>query len=238
MKTLDDIWAYSSQLNENYTVEEHDEDITIVRNIFKYPDLVLDFQKLLSVWESTGSGKPGLMSLKMPWWTPVHIAEEIFDWGYDDERSESEYIYFYTGNVVKYNKDPNSIVSNQCLLPHNDAEDNVNPVILGVVNLNQRNVRTGFWSFKGEVFLDEELTKEYYDYSSDITKETFNSRINDGTIDHLFDHEYGFNDAIFYDSRILHQPHIDDFYTRENPRIMYRVSFTLEPEDELDEDDD
>ena len=106
--------------------------------------------------------------------------------------------------------------------------------IIGLVNLNQRKVKTGFWSFKGEPAPCYESLSEYYDYSATITKETFHDKINDGIIDHLFDHEYGFNDALFYNSRLLHQPHIDNFYTRENPRIMFRMFFNPE----LDENDD
>ena len=58
---LDELWEQSSQLSDEYSIEFHKGEIALVKNIFKYPEMVLKFQKLLSVWESTGSAKPGLM---------------------------------------------------------------------------------------------------------------------------------------------------------------------------------
>lgn len=233
MMVLDELWEQSSQLSDEYSIELYKGEIALVKNIFKYPEMVLKFQKLLSVWESVGSSKPGLMSLKMPPWTASHIADELFDWDYDDEGTDVEYIYFYIGNTTKWNETPSSIVTNECRLPHTDCDSHAYQII-GLVNLNEKNVKTGFWSYKGEMQPEEELLDEYYDYSRNTTKENYKNRINNGVLDHEFDVEYGFNDAIFYPARMLHQPYIDKFYTRENPRIMFRVFYRLDEDNNRD----
>ena len=233
MIVLDKLWEESSKLSDDYDIDLYQGEIALVKNIFKNPELVLKFQKLLSVWESVGSAKPGLMSLKMPSWTSCHIADELFDWDYIEDKTESEYIYFYDGNTTKWNDKPDNVVTNQCYLPHVDS-DRAGYEIIGLVNLNQKNVRTGFWSYMGEMKPDEELVDEYYDYSNDVTEKNYKDKINNGILNHEFDVEYGFNDAIFYHSRLLHQPHIDNFYTRENPRIMFRTCYTLDEDDDCD----
>lgn len=234
MMVVDKLWEQSSKLSDNYSIEFYEKDIALVKNIFKYPELMLKFQELLSTWESVGSAKPGLMSLKMPPWTVCHIVDGLFEWDYIDTESESEYIYFYDGNTTKWNDQPESIVTNDCYLPHTDDSECDGRTIIGLVNLNPRIVKTGFWSYKGEMIPDLETIDEYYDYANSATKENYKDRINSGTLDHKFDIEYGFNDAIFYNSGILHQPHIDKFYTRENPRIMFRCTFILDEDDDCD----
>lgn len=234
MMVVDELWEQSSKLSDNYSIEFYDNDIALVKNIFKYPELVLRFQKLLSTWESAGSAKPGLMSLKMPSWTVFHIADDLFEWDYKYELFESEYILFYDGNTTKWNDKPDNIVTNECYLPHTDDSECDGCTIIGLVNLNPRIVKTGFWSYMGEMMPDSEMIDDYYEYASSATKENYKDKINNGILDHKFNIEYGFNDAIFYNSGILHQPHIDKFYTRENPRIMFRCSFTLDEDDDCD----
>ena len=173
MMVVDELWEQSSKLSDNYSIEFYDNDIALVKNIFKYPELVLRFQKLLSTWESAGSAKPGLMSLKMPSWTVFHIADDLFEWDYKYELFESEYILFYDGNTTKWNDKPDNIVTNECYLPHTDDSECDGCTIIGLVNLNPRIVKTGFWSYMGEMMPDSEMIDDYYEYASSATKENY-----------------------------------------------------------------
>ena len=79
-------------------------------------------------------------------------------------------------------------------------------------------------------------TNEYNEYTSTINAENFEEKTN-STLKKAFDVTYGFNEAIFYDSIAFHSPVIDKYYTRENPRIMMRLSYVLDEEEEECYDD-
>jgi len=243
MKTLDKIWEKCSIINPDFKIEEPLEDVLIVRQVFKYPERMLDFQTLLSKWESCGNAKPGLMSLKMPFWTGNIFAREVFKMeSFMEQFTETEFIYFYWNNTMKFAdglEDPKNLQTGNCLLPHNDPPqpgDEIHESIIGLVNLNPRPVRTGFWEMNGKMYGDEDTLDELSDYVADITEENYEERINNGVLDNVKNIEYSFNDALFYNSRLLHQPWIDKFYTRDNPRIMLRVSYNILEEGFEDEE--
>ena len=242
MKTLDNLWEMCSTINPEFKVEDYREDITVVRNIFKYPEKMRDFQDLLSKWESCGNSKPGLMTLKMPAWTGNNIAENVIELDdYSPDATEVEYIYFYWNNTMKFDRNPTSLQTGNCLLPHNDPPEPGNDQkesILGLVNLNERPVRTGFWTMNGKMYGDEETLDELGDYTVDIDEKNYKERVNNGILDNELNIEYSFNDAIFYNARLLHQPWIDKFYTRDNPRIMLRLSYNIFCDDDIDDDEE
>ena len=83
----------------------------------------------------------------------------------------------------------------------------------------------------------EEFADEYNEYSSGINYDNYDEMACWPTLYKAFEMTYGFNEAIFYDSRLYHSPVIDKYYTRENPRIMMRLSYVLDEEDEECYDD-
>lgn len=234
MKTLDNLYKYCSRLNPNAEIINYNDEVTYVKNIFKDPDSMVGFQSLLSKWESCGNAKPGIMSLKIPYWTGNDIANVILNIGdkIDYKRNEVEFYYFYWNNVC-VDSDVESLISNNCLLPHTDPGPDREIVnIIGLVNLNKRPVKTGFWSFYGNIVADtDEINDDYCEYSSNIDYDNINEKTNNGILDNVFNVEYNYNEAIFYNACCFHQPIIDKYYTRENPRIMMRFSFVLDNED-------
>jgi hypothetical protein len=196
---------------------------------------VLEFQKLLTKWESSMTARPGLTSLVLPNWTSNTIIENLLDYDedeYEQNTSESEFLYFYRNNTQKFmsseslNKD---LYTGNCLLPHNDSSTDEVDSRIFLLNLNNRFVRTGFWSMNGEVVGDVDLTNELTKYSDTVDINNLEEKTNNGILDNVLNVEYNFNEALFYDSKAFHQPWIDDFYTRDNPRIMFRIGFYLEP---------
>lgn len=235
MKTVDEIWNWAAELNPDVQMEELTEYVTIYKNVFKYPDRVLEFQKLLTKWESSMTARPGITSLVLPSWTSNTIIENLFDYDadeYEQNTSESEFLYFYRNNTQKFrsseslNKD---LYTGNCLLPHNDSSTDETDSRIFLLNLNNRFVRTGFWSMNGEVVGDMNLNNELNEYCNTIDIKNLEEKTNNGILDNVLNVEYNFNEALFYDSRAFHQPWIDDFYTRDNPRIMFRIGFYLEP---------
>lgn len=238
METLDKLFRHCAQVNKDATVEEQHDHVLVVRNILKYPEKMFEFQKLLSKWESRGNAKPGIGSLHLPYWTANYIGEnwvsDLEDLFIEPDASSCEFYYFYYNNIC-IDSETDSLRSNNCVLPHTDPGDDGIVHMIGLINLNQRPVRTGFWKFNGEfIEHNDEISNAYNEYALGITPLNYDEKVNNGILDKAFEVEYGFNDAIFYDARIFHNPIIDTYYTRENPRVMLRLSFKLvdEPQEE------
>ncbi len=234
MKTVDEIWNWATELNPDVQMEELTEYVTIAKNVYKYPDRVLEFQKLLTKWESSVSERPGITTLPLPYWTSTNIIENLLGYGadeYEQSSSEVEYIYFFRNNTQKFKSNESlnkELYTGNCLLPHNDSSDDEIESRIFILNLNKRPVRTGFWSMNGEVIGDENLTDELIEYYNDINLGNLEEKTNNGILDNILNVEYNFNEAIFYNGKAFHQPCIDNFYTKDNPRIMFRIGFDLE----------
>tara|TARA_Y100000287_G_C14139635_1_gene314052 strand:+ start:152 stop:859 length:708 start_codon:yes stop_codon:yes gene_type:complete len=234
MKTVDEIWNWATELNPDVQMEELTEYVTIAKNVYKYPDRVLEFQKLLTKWESSVSERPGITTLPLPYWTSTNIIENLLGYGadeYEQSSSEVEYIYFFRNNTQKFKSNESlnkELYTGNCLLPHNDSSDDETESRIFILNLNKRPVRTGFWSMNGEVIGDENLTDELIEYYNDINLGNLEEKTNNGILDNVLNVEYNFNEAIFYNGKAYHQPCIDNYYTKDNPRIMFRIGFDLE----------
>ena len=182
------------------------------------------------------SARPGISTLALPCWTGKDIIDNLLDYDNEWQISEGdidvEYIYFYANNTMKdksiesLNKD---LYTGNCLLPHNDGQKDEVDSFIFITNLNNRPVRTGFWSMNGEVIGDMDLTDELTEYYEDIDLSNLEEKTNNGILDNVLNVEYNFNEALFYNAKAFHQPWIDNFYTRDNPRIMLRLSFDLQP---------
>jgi hypothetical protein len=239
METIDSYFRYCAEISKKSQITEYNEHVLHIKNVFKDPYRMLKFQSLISKWESCHNAKPGIMSLKLPYWTGEVIAKDMIPDlpQHDEYLNESEFYYFYYNNTG-LDSTTDDLRSNNCTLPHTDpGSDRSIPNMIGLINLNQRDVSTGFWEFDGCLTEDtDEIADEYNDYCNDINEHNFEEKTN-STLKKLFDVSYGFNEAIFYDSKAFHQPNIDKYYTRENPRIMMRLSYVLDEEEDECYDD-
>lgn len=239
METIDTYFRYCCEISEDSEETQYNDYVIHVKNVFKDPYRMLKFQSLLTKWESCHNAKPGIMSLKLPYWTAELIADDLLGLpDHDDFLNESEFYYFYYNNTGMDSGGIDNLRSNNCVLPHTDPGKRRETNIIGLINLNQREVSTGFWKFKGNLMEEtEKIADEYNIYSSQITYSNYHQKINNGILDKDCDVKFGFNEAIFYDSKCFHQPNIDKYYTRENPRIMMRLSYVLDGEEEECYDD-
>lgn len=239
METIDTYFRYCAQISKDHQRTIRSGRVTHIKNVFEDPYRMLKFQSLLTKWESCSNSKPGIMSLKMPYWTAEIIADEILELPeHDSFRNESEFYYFYYNNTCM-ETDTDNLISNNCVLPHTDPDNDRDlSTIIGLINLNHRDVSTAFWRFKGRLMEDtEEFADEYNEYSSGINYDNYDEMACCSTLYKAFEITYGFNEAIFYDSKLFHSPVIDKYYTRENPRIMMRLSYVLDEEEEECYDD-
>ena len=236
METIDEIWKWSSEINPECRVERITDYVSIARNVYRYPDRILEFQGLLSRWEAWGTARPGMSTLVLPAWISKNVIEDVIN--VDDSEQiistcQPEFLYFYRDNIQKHRNIPldEDLQTGNCLLPHNDFVDDHLESIIFLLNLNHRTVKTGFWTFNEEVLQYEDTAEEMNEYARSIDLHNYHEKTNNGILDNVLNVEYNFNEAIFYNGRSLHQPWIDNFYTRENPRIMLRIPFDLSQEE-------
>lgn len=223
MNTLDELYKKCFIVSRDVQIKEY-ENVFYLKNVFEDPHLVLKFQNLLSKWESCSTAKPGLMSLQLPYWTANYVQKQLFNYECKWRESQTEFLYFYWNNKCM-DSDEDDLRSNNCLLPHTDSSPDRNNIIF-LVNLNKNPVRTGFWKYKGNsICQSNEELMEYAQYSTTVTEENIDKKINNGILDKEREIEYAFNEAIIYPSNRYHQPIIDKFYTRDNPRILLRYCF-------------
>ena len=123
METIDTYFRYCAQISKDYQRTKRAGEITYVKNVFEDPYRMLKFQSLLTKWESCQNSKPGIMSLKIPYWTAEIIADEILDLSeHDSYKNESEFYYFYHNNTCM-ETDTDNLISNNCVLPHTDPNN-------------------------------------------------------------------------------------------------------------------
>lgn len=226
MNTLDKLYKKCFLVSKNSEIEEYDEGLIKIKNVFEDPDLPIKFQNLLSKWESCNTSKPGMMTLQLPYWTSNYVLRQLFDFECHWNNSQTEFIYFYWNNKCMESCS-DDLTSNNCLLPHVDFNESRTGLTF-LVNLNHRPVRTGFWKFDGNSYEYAHPDKsEYLKYVKNIKEENIDDVLNEGRLKKEFEIEYDFNEAIVYPSHRYHQPIIDKFYTRENPRILLRYYYIL-----------
>ena len=166
----------------------------------------------------------------MPGWASYHIAHQMVPdhlsiisekESYNYTNPSLEFNYFYYNNTG-WNKDNESLVSNNCLLPHTDPSYDRDTYIL-LFNLNKRKVSTCFWLYNGKRRVDsEDENTDLMEYTNSFNYDNFNDKMNEGIIQKQFCIEYDLNEAILYNANRLHSPIIDKHWTRENPRRMLR----------------
>lgn len=242
MNTLDTLYEKCFSVNKKYikTIIDDRKHAPVIKisNVFDNPDLVLKFQKYINKWESSGSSKPGIMGIGFPYWTANHIFKEIFKVDLYEYRkeSETEFIYFYKDNACIDEQNLNNLASNNCLLPHTDGwiePDSIKRTIIMIVNLNKKKIKTGFWKFLNYDNDYLENQNDYFDYTTKITYENIDEYTNNGVLDKKFDVEYSYNEGIIYYADMYHQPIIEETYSRENPRILFRITCNIDIEDSI-----
>lgn len=232
MKPIDPLFKKTFQINTNAKVIEQ-EGTYLIRNVFKDIGSVLDFEQRLTVWSSCEDAKPGMNTLRLPFWTSYYVCNQMmnikdFPVKFLDRpipNFETEGIvfnYFYYGNKAWY-KDCHSLTSNNCILPHTDSSYDFTSYVV-LFNMNQKPVRTCFWSFDGIKIVENEDEDDcVIDYCESIDEYNLERKLSEGRLKKEFCVQYGFNDAIVYNSNSLHSAMIDKHWTIDDPRRLMRI---------------
>lgn len=116
-------------------------------------------------------------------------------------------------------------------LPHHDSIDFVNEqkTYVCLINLNDYPIYTNFWSFNGKTLMIDDsynifinkINKEYEDKKK-IKKIPENLSL-------IHTIKYEPNQALVYNSSLLHNANIKEKYTNSSPRTTLRLFFNSNP---------
>ena len=133
--------------------------------------------------------------------------------------------FLYYGQRKKFDKLQSS--NGTFDLPHHDSIDVENLYVL-LINLNDYPISTNFWSFEGNslmmdnsynIFI-EKINKEYKNQKESLKiPETL-------SLDHAVTYEP--NQALIYNSSLLHNANIEEKYTYSSPRTTLRLFFSCD----------
>lgn len=232
MNTIDKLFKSTFQINTDARVIETN-GVYKIKNVFKDINAILDFESKLTKWDSCEDSKPGINTLKLPFWTSYYVCNQLmkikdFNVDFMDrpipnwETNGVIFNYFYYNNKGWY-RDNYSLSSNNCILPHTDSTFDFTSYVV-LFNLNQKNVKTCFWSFDGiQVVENEDEDDCIYEYCESIDEYNLERKLSEGRLKKEFNVEYGFNDAIVYSANSLHSAVIDEHWTIDNPRCLMRI---------------
>ena len=112
-------------------------------------------------------------------------------------------------------------------LPHHDSIDVINEQKLYVllINLNDYPISTNFWSFEGNSLM---VNDSYMIFIENINKEYKNKKEiiqipKTLSLDNIITYEP--NQALIYNSSLLHNANIEKKYTYSSPRTTFRIGF-------------
>jgi hypothetical protein len=134
-------------------------------------------------------------------------------------------------------------VSNTTYFPHIDRVENDGILEhICLINLNKTPVSTKFYTYKNKEFCSRENESEWIAYDKKInadiikfynkkiiTKEEAKLFLDKQNLDiELIDTiEYKPNQAIIYPANLFHSPNITSEFTKNNPRILLRITFDI-----------
>jgi hypothetical protein len=193
------------------------------------------------VWETNlldGNLKPGFESI-FPNWLSKSLLNKFFlenqiSLNEDPKEFTTFCNYLYDG-IKKYDQLLSSYSVSDCVLPHVDGLKNDENYLsyICLVNLSNFPVTTLFWEYKSKPFCENitemndfnnflyEKSLEYLELKDQ--KIDFHKNIKELKI--VDEITYNPNEAFIYPANFYHSPKVEKINTRQNPRILLRLTY-------------
>lgn len=204
-------------------------DIFTIKNFFVDFNLAKNFLSNLNKWEcdfydfTTKSGMettlPSLVGMYL--YDKSSLKTNIKDFNL----ISVDINFLYYGQIKKFNKlqSSNGIFD----LPHHDSIDidKERKTYVLLINLNDFPIYTNFWSYSGKFLMNDH---SYDNFINNVNKEYEVNRENKKIPSDLsleYSIKYEPNQALIYNSSLLHNANIEEKYTYSSPRITFRLFF-------------
>jgi len=215
--------------------------ITLIDNFFENFKSARNFFINRDKWECTpyqGHSKPGYESI-FPNWIGTSLIEKFI---LDNKIIDDINSYKIACNFFHNQLGSIWSISNSCCFPHVDSvqiKDIFQYICL--INLNDIPVSTKFYTYKNQEYCSSEIAAEWKEYVGNVQKELrdyygkenitrdefkiFLDKKQDLSIKLIKEVEFKPNQAIVYAANLFHSPNITQEFTKDNPRILLRISF-------------
>lgn len=224
---------YSSCKPSNNKIVKLKNNIFTIKNFFVDFDSAKSFLTNLNKWEcdmydfTTKSGMESILPLLTGWY--LYDTSSLKNNVKNFDLNSIDINFLFYGQRKKFNNIQSS--NGTFDLPHHDSIDLINEQkkYVCLINLNDYPIYTNFWSFNGKtlmsdysynIFIDK-INKEYED------KEKI-KKIPEGlSLTHTV--KYDPNQALIYNSSLLHNANIKKNHTNSSPRTTLRLFFYSDP---------
>lgn len=232
MKTLNSQF-YSSCKPSNSKIIELKKDIFTIKDFFVDFDSAKNFLSNLNIWECDlydNTAKSGLQS-ELPLLTGYYLydrsslRENIKNFSF----LSANVNFLFHGQRKKFGKMQSS--NGTFDLPHHDNIDfsDEQKKYVCLINLNDYPIYTNFWIFNEKSLMTD---YSYIDFIKKINKEYSDERKIRKIPDNLslnYSVEYHPNQALIYNSSLLHNANIEQKHSYSSPRTSLRIFFQSDP---------
>ena len=216
--------------------------IILVENFFGDFINAKKFFTNLDKWKCTSyqdNSKPGYESI-LPRWVGKSLLEKYFldnNVIFDSASITTTCNYFYNEQTPLWS------ITNSNYYPHIDnVELKGDLEHICLINLNDLEVTTKFYSYKNQFQCSPEMLSEWNYHLLDIRKKLFKfygkkdisryefksfleSLPKDSDVKLAKEVSYKPNQAIIYPANLFHSPNVTDIFTFDNPRVLLRIIF-------------
>lgn len=221
--------------NLNSKVQEIDDGIYIIEDFFINPIKSSNFFKSLDRWDCddlANSTKSG-MECFLPFWSSTYLMSDILKKNNFFVISDDKCIINMHYYQMKKRHDSYLSSNGTFDMPHHDhisKHNNMEAYVL-IVNLNEFDIKTNFWQFNDKKKMDN---YDYINFSSHFIEKNKNKNIFDVKMPKEIricnEVNYKFNEAIIYNSSLLHNASVIKDYTKDDPRVTLNYHFYTEYE--------
>lgn len=241
MKSLNDYYNSSCK-------PAHNNYYKLINNTFLIDNFFEDFKSAkkflfdLQKWKSTSfqiHSKSGWESL-LPSWVGRYLLQKFVHCN-----KISDDLFSYSAIVdYRFNNSNEDVwnLSHSTYFPHYDSISDDYVQFICLVNLNEVPVCTNFYTYKNNNFCNEELRESWIKYDFEMNeklKELYKNQkistdkvknflyLNPEDMKHKFSYSltYNPNQAIVYQSNMLHSPNVPKNFNIQKPRALLRISF-------------
>jgi hypothetical protein len=238
MKTLNEKFKICCEPNQSDIILESNH-IFKIKNFFKYPTKAKEFLLSLPKWDCDdldNNKKPG-MEIFLPVWANDYLTQQTFN-------LHNICPVYKTNALVNMHyygmkRKKNSLESSNGIfdLPHHDyssGENDLDCFVL-LINLNEYEIITEFWKFNNkELMINDQYNNFITKFQKDNEGKELKSLKIPKELNLSHQAKYNFNEAIIYNSALLHNANVIESYTRENPRITLRYMYFLKRKKVID----
>lgn len=224
MEVYSSVFDNALKISNDIKIEKINDDITLVDNIFENYDDLLELVNNLTFWEGWFflDSRPVLSHILPPGFG-CELITKVFDHKFDIFSVDCS-VNKNSSRTKKLSPSSNAQIPhfdvNEDLLQELNADKSIDCSIF-LMNFNQFDVKTNFWSYKNKMYVEDVSVVDDFRRENG-GKEPSERFMND--LSEEYSIKYGPNQGILYSARMFHSPNLECISNNED-RICTRVQY-------------